>query len=498
MREPVSTIDYTNKDYEAFREMMIENLTETMPEYTDTSSTDAGIVILESLANGLDIISMYQDIIANDLLLETTQDRRIAVLLAKMLGYTPYNQTSSLTEQVFVLEEILDTDLTIPAGTVVTTEVDDNDDEAEPMEFITMEDLVIPAGNLGNEKDENDEYLYTVDVMQGEAISDDLLGSSNGSAYQTFMCSYQQVLVDTLRVFVETDEEIEEWSYVSTFIDSDIDENSRVFTVSVDDDDNCLIQFGNGVNGMIPPIIDNGITADYIIGGGVKSNVSANTIVELEDDIEGVDSTFNPDDSYTLGHDKEPLEEIKIHAPLYYKTRDRIVTLDDYGDVISVNNEDFFYIDEAIAKLDSLDGLKANIYYVTRAGYNDTLSAGQIQDLTDFLNERIMIGTTFSINKHLDTVLNFTANLVVNRDYYNAEVESAVEDYIENVFFAKGNFTFEDTFVNSDLEGAVKDNVAGVEAFRITSPSVNIFAPTDKEYILTCGTISITTTGGKE
>lgn len=66
-RNQTPNIDYTNRDYESFRQMMINKLKELMPEYTDTSETDAGIVIIEALANGLDILSLYQDNLANDL-----------------------------------------------------------------------------------------------------------------------------------------------------------------------------------------------------------------------------------------------------------------------------------------------------------------------------------------------------------------------------------------------------------------------------------------------
>ena len=92
-RKPTPNIDYTSRDYEAFRELLIQKLQEKMPEYTDTSETDAGIVILEALANGLDILSLYSDIIANDVILPTTQDRKLAVIMARCLGYIPYNQT---------------------------------------------------------------------------------------------------------------------------------------------------------------------------------------------------------------------------------------------------------------------------------------------------------------------------------------------------------------------------------------------------------------------
>ena len=57
-RVPTQGIDYTSRDYEAFRELLIVKLQEKMPEYTDTSETDAGIIIIEALANGLDIMSL--------------------------------------------------------------------------------------------------------------------------------------------------------------------------------------------------------------------------------------------------------------------------------------------------------------------------------------------------------------------------------------------------------------------------------------------------------
>ena len=76
-RKPTQGIDYTSRDYEAYRELLIQKLQEKMPEYTDTSETDAGIVILEAFANGLDIMSLYADIVANDVILTTTQDRKL-------------------------------------------------------------------------------------------------------------------------------------------------------------------------------------------------------------------------------------------------------------------------------------------------------------------------------------------------------------------------------------------------------------------------------------
>src|SRR5574344_2388310 len=227
-RKPTQGIDYTSKDYEAFRELMVQKLQEKMPEYTDTSETDAGIVILEALANGLDILSLYLDIIANDVILPTTQDRKLAVIISKCLGYTPYNQTASEYPQVFVLSEKRSEATVIPRGTIVKTP--DSSDLAT-LTFETMEDLIIPANCLGNEKDDDGNYLYKVNVKHGSTINEDLIGTSAGNAYQSFKLNFPKVLVDSIELYVDEGDGAKLWTQVDSFLDSDVNEESRVYTV---------------------------------------------------------------------------------------------------------------------------------------------------------------------------------------------------------------------------------------------------------------------------
>ena len=200
MRKATQGIDYTSRDYQAYKELLINKLQEIMPEYTDTSETDAGIVILEAFANGLDICSYYADAIANDVILATTQDRRLANLMALDYGYTPYSQTSSKIPIVFTLEVAQDEDIIISKGTEVTTE---ESGDVEAIVFETIEDLTIPKGKLGNEKDEKGNYLYSVIAQQGETVDSDYIGSSNGSPFQSFTLTYTEVLLDSLEVYVD-------------------------------------------------------------------------------------------------------------------------------------------------------------------------------------------------------------------------------------------------------------------------------------------------------
>lgn len=479
-RKPTQNIDYTSKDYEAFRNLMIEKLQKVMPEYTDTSETDAGIVIIEALANGLDILSLYADIVANDVLLPTTQDRSLAVLLANCLGYKPYNQTASEYPQVFVLENIKNTDTTVPKGTVVKTP---ESSDLATLYFETLEDLVIPSGKLGNEKDSNGNYMYTTTVQNGKSVYQDVIGSSTGAPIQSFKLNYTQVLVDTLELYVNEGQGQKLWKQVDSFLESD--EESRVYMVSVDDFDVCTITFGNGVKGKIPIAYPNGVIANYRIGGGEASNVSENTITAMDSSINGVKSTFNLK-ATVLGHDKEGIDSIKENAPASFRTRDRLVTLEDYEDLLRLN---FYQFLRLKALRDTTDKKLVHLYYMMRKDY--TLDLDLIKSVTDFISVRSMVGTTYDLNNYTAQEVDITANLYVDSDYDKDTLKTDVETYLREVTFAYGELQFGDKIVKSDLENEIKDTFEGILSFRISSPSDDIIKPTKEQNVLTLGNVTI-------
>lgn len=479
-RIPTENIDYTSRDYEAYRELLIQKLKEKMPEYTDTSQTDAGIVILEALANGLDILSLYSDIIANDVILPTTQDRKIAVLIAECLGYTPYNQTASEYPQVFVLNAVRTRDTIISKGTFVRTE---ESSDLPTIYFETLEDLVIPAGALGNEKDENGNYKYITTVRHGTSVTQDVIGTSTGAPLQSFKLTYTGVLVDSINLYVNEGSGQHLWTRVDSFVDSN--ENSMVYVTSVDEFDVCTIEFGNGLRGKIPKTFHNGIVANYQIGGGEAGNLSANMIVELGTNVPFVASTFNLE-ATVKGHDKESLESIRENAPVSFRTRDRIVTLNDYSDLLRINFYDFLRLNTV---RDSADRKLAHIYYMMRRGYE--LTDDLVERVAEFISERSMVGTTYDLNPYVAQPVNMECVLYVDKDYNASELLEEVKLYLETVTFSYGYLLFNDSIVKSDLENEVKQVFDGILSFRINSPSADIIAPTNPENVLTLGTINI-------
>lgn len=477
-RVPTQGIDYTSRDYEAFRELLIQKLQEKMPEYTDTSETDAGIVILEALANGLDIMSLYADIVANDVILPTTQDRRLAVILARCLGYIAYNQTAAEYQQVFVLSKVLESTTVIPAGTIVKTA---QSNDLATLRFETQSDLVIPAGSLGNEKSEAGEYLYQVTVKHGTSVNQDVIGTSSGTPLQTFNLNYTQVLIDSINLYINEGDGQTLWKRVDSFLDCD--ENSRVYTTSVDEFDVCTIEFGNGIKGKIPNSYPNGIIADYRIGGGAVGNVSANIITSLDTGIPFVESTFNLE-ATVLGHDKEDIESIKQNAPAAYRTRDRLVTTEDYEDLLRMNFLNFLQVK---AVRDGVNKKLCHIYYMLRPDYKFDIA----EEVAEFISKRSMIGTTYDITEYTKQPVDIEAKMYVDADYDKESIKADVEMYIEGVTFFYGNLIFGDTIVKSDLENEIKSMFPGILSFRINVPDSDIISPLAPQNVLVMGKVNV-------
>lgn len=488
-RVPTNGIDYTSKDYESFRNDMINQLRVKMPEYTDIRQSDAGIVILELLAQGLDVISYYQDVIANEAFLVTEEQRSNALKWCRMLNYTPKASTPAEFTQVFVLSSKQRTDTVIPAGTVVKTQ----DTASEPsVYFETVEDLVIPAKALGNEM-EDEKYLYTVPVVQGISVLGEVVGTSNGTANQRFKLNYSPVLLDSVTIFINEGNGFEQWTRVNSFIDSS--KTSRHYTVSIDDNDEATVIFGDGVFGKIPKIFESGIYCSYRVGGGTQGNVGANKICLLDTNIALVSSTFNPSTADVEGQDKESLEEIKRNAPNANRTVWGALTIKDFSDIVKTH---FLEVDKASSYATG-DGRDVEIYILLK---NDSeIPSTLSEDILGMFDEnkggRKLIGVgNITLLPAIKTQVNISAKLAVKPRYDFEKVKANILDFL-NHYFAVGNRDFDTELSLSELSAEIMnpDNaIDGIRFFKITSPTEDVLTPS-KGVIHTLGTVTITNGG---
>lgn len=488
-RVPTNGIDYTSKDYESFRNDMITQLGIKMPEYTDIRQSDAGIVILELLAQGLDVISYYQDVIANEAFLVTEEQRSNALKWCKMLSYIPKASTPAEFTQVFVLSSVQETDTVIPMGTVVKTQ----GTSTEPsVYFETQSDLVIPAGALGNEM-EDDKYLYTVKVVQGLSVIGELLGSSNGSVNQRFKLNYSPVVLDSITVLINEGSGFEQWTRVDNFVDSGA--TSRDYTVDIDDNDEATIIFGDGVFGKIPKIYEKGIYCSYRVGGGTQGNVGANKITLLDSNIALVSITFNPNTADVEGQDKESLADIKRNAPVSHRTSWGALTIDDFADVVKAN---FLEVDK-VSSYATGDGTDVSIYVLLK---NDATISSQLQkEILSMFDEneggRKIIGVgDVSVHPAIKTPVDLSCTLAVKPRYDFDTVKANITEFLTD-YFAVGNRDFDTELSFSELCAEIMnpDNaIDGIRFFKITSPTEDVLTPSSG-VIHTLGTLTFTNGG---
>lgn len=88
---PIPPIDYLGKDYASFRQLMLNRLTITMPQWRERNPADMGIMLVELLAYVADQLSYYQDAVATEAYLSTAR-RRVSVRRhARLLDYFIHN-----------------------------------------------------------------------------------------------------------------------------------------------------------------------------------------------------------------------------------------------------------------------------------------------------------------------------------------------------------------------------------------------------------------------
>jgi hypothetical protein len=114
----IPKVDYTSRDYTSLVNDLVNLIPTYLPEWTDRSPGDFGIVLIELFSYMGDIINFYSDRIANESFLASAQQRQSVLNLASLLDYTPYGNVSALVQLLFSVTAPSSTIL-IPAGTQV-------------------------------------------------------------------------------------------------------------------------------------------------------------------------------------------------------------------------------------------------------------------------------------------------------------------------------------------------------------------------------------------
>lgn len=471
-------ISYTSKDYASFRRMMLDVKRERIPEWTSESPSDFGVTLIEALSYMGDVLSFYGDRIASEAFLGTATSRRAVLDIARMLDYRPTGKTAAVVNLEFTARVGAGL-VTVPAGTVVTTESYSAVSEgSEPVRFETLYELLI---------DTNTSTVGGVEAVEGKTVEMERIGISTGGIDQQYELFQRPVVHDSVRIFVDEGNGPVEWTHFNRLIDARSNQNA--FTTEDTADDGIVIIFGDGLNGRVPgaeALID----ATYRVGGGEVGNVGPGTVTEMPETVADIDSVTNVL-AASGGAESESIDQIRTNAPRALTTLSRAVSLKDYANlVIQV---------PGIAKAKATAPAYNTVTIFVAPFGAGTTSLLKKEEIADFLQDRKLTTVSVFIDDPIYVNIDISANVHVREEFNRTSVRRAVEAAIAEMFrFDIVDFGF---LVAISHVYDVINGVEGVEHATVTlldraggAGAANV--QLDAFEIPLLGTVSITPSGG--
>lgn len=305
-----TNLDYTDKDFDSLRARLFNLISSVFPSWTSRQVANFGNLLVELFAFTGDVLLKYQDNQAGESRWASATQRKNLLALAKLIGYEAPTATASQVDVTLSIPAPMAGPTLIASGTVVRTR-----QVSAPVIFRLLADATIPAGqtSLALQTAENSEPELDTFTSPGTPNLELVLNSVpflDGSP----------VVAAANGVYTEVNDFLN-----STSVD-------RHYTVTVDQNDQATIRFGNGVVGAIPT---GTITALYKTGGGAAGQVEAGTVEVIEgtfaDSFGTPTNVFvtNPEAS-TPATNRQTVEQIRQAAPASLRTLTRTVSREDY------------------------------------------------------------------------------------------------------------------------------------------------------------------------
>lgn len=339
--DPRPVIDYTGRDYGRVLAALRKEVPRKLPEWKDfANEADFGNVMLELFAYVADILSYYQDRVANESFLSTAVTRRSVIEHLRLIGYrmgTAAPAAATLT-------------VTVPAGAPIGAPVvlqrgaafaTKSLPDKPSVRFEYARSTALPLSFRPVDADKPDgPKSAQIPVEEGRFIVGDVLGSSDETPDQRYPLTHRGLILRPTGPRDQTGPDIEVVTAVKgeqdqhwTFRDSLAFSGPRArdFTIDIDENDQATIIFGDQTFGAIPPRGAT-ITAMYRVGGGRVGNVPADAIVSIvgAPGLAALGAKVTGSTAATGGADRESIANAVARAPAVFRSHQRAVTTGDY------------------------------------------------------------------------------------------------------------------------------------------------------------------------
>lgn len=454
-------LPYNRKDAYSILEylkLQAESLSEG--RWTDFSDSDIGTVFLKLISYLADMNNFQTDKVASELYLDTVLERSSGISLAKLVGYEPRHYQAAKAQ--------------IRLGTLTNKEIPDG--------------TLIPAYTLFTDSTSSiyycnltDQYYYnqssTFDIYQGSHISKVYTISDINSNGRIILSDYQ-VATNTITLSING---------VSYKLVDDVRTNTGElsFSVHIHEDKYVYIQLPT----FWPDVITQGtsIKVDYLITDGEYGRVGKNIIEKI------LNNSSKYWQSMAIlscsasegGYNPESVDEMRNTIPIWARTMDTIVTINDFEEVpqhlpgiCDISALD--YNDPSSGLIQPDDYYKVHIYTLPNATNYDALDSDSLKYRNTIIKKREDwtyedMGNTAenrdtfaksSITGNTITLRDAAAIYGTNRDYSQADVYKCLE-----IINDKEYTPTEEELNKYDLDGDGK--ITSLDAQKITDILIN-------------------------
>ncbi|HUO69794.1 MAG TPA: baseplate J/gp47 family protein [Solirubrobacteraceae bacterium] len=425
-------IDYTNKDFASLRQALLELAQLRLPEWTDRSPADLGVLLVDLFAYMGDIVLYYQDRIASEAFLATAVERRSVIQLLRLIGYElqgPIASTAALTLVFNAPAAGAATTVTVPKGAQFATK----DSTPQTFEYLGADLTIDLAGDRVSTRPDGTLVYQGLPVRHSRSIAAAVIGTGTGEPDQALALPQSPAILETVAVTIDEGAGQQPWNRRANLLYHAADDgqvtlsgpDSADYMIQVDDAGVSWIVFGDGVYGK-RPAAGATIRAAYAVGGGTVGNVAAGAITDKKSQIAQLDSVTNPAPAVG-GTDAETTDHAVRFGPLAFRSGERAVTL---GDFVALAHEA-----GGVAKVRArTSGWNRVELYVAPEGTQFAPAPADLkQRLVAFFTDRRMVGTQVLIRDPTAVQIDVSVEIFVEHNHSPEDVVSRAQAAVAGV-----------------------------------------------------------------
>ena len=371
-------LELSEVDFEDIRTNLKSYLS-TQDQFQDYDFEGSAMAtMLDVLAYNTHYNAFYSNMLANELFLDTAQQRDSVVSRAKELNYLPVSAKGASANVTLTFSGV--------ASTVGTFDIAANSSFTTTIDDITYTYVTPQAYTVTNN---NNTFVKEITITEGEPIQH--RWTVNTSAPVQYIIPNHDVDVDSIKVVVQesaTDTSQTTFTRATNIVA--VSDTSAVYFLHETFDETYEISFGNGVLGK--SLKNNNIViVDYRMRNGTVTN-GANTFsvgtVTAGASFDSIDLALKS--KATGGREIESVDDVKFNAPKNYETQNRAIIADDFSRILLNENSDLSSV-TSFGGEERTPAVYGKVYIAVKPLIEDFATVARKNELKLSINDRTPI-----------------------------------------------------------------------------------------------------------